>query len=120
MKTVKRFIHHMLEWREVLAVERFAGENPSKLTMFGHVLRGVVTQRVWRRRMRVCLKCPVFNHELRQCRASWPMLAGATQKLGCGCYVVFLAKVNAPYTSVDGTRKGCWGRAMMGGTFGWE
>lgn len=62
------------------------------------LLRGGVGVGVveFRRRVRVCGKCPVYDGELKRC--------GNLPGLGCGCYVPFLAvAVVRPYAS------GCWG-----------
>lgn len=112
---IRRFIRHLREWQEVVAWERQHGENPSKLAMLRNVARGLVSHRRWRRRVKICLRCPIYDPQRRACRNRT-----RTANLGCGCYVPFLAKLNTPYTSADGKRKGCWGRAVVGGTFGWE
>ena len=54
----------------------------------------------WRRRARVCIKCPIYNAEYRSCR---------TGSMGCGCYI--------PFSNLVKNR--CWGREKYGGVFGW-
>jgi hypothetical protein len=76
-------------------------------TAFKGVLRGLLELRKhkvgkaeWFRRMRVCMKCPIYNARLRSCR---------TGSMGCGCYVPFSNLV----------KKECWGREKYGESFGW-
>ena len=69
---------------------------------------GVVERKEWRRRLRVCRKCPVYDFGLKRCRP-W-----SGSKLGCGCFVPFLAKLKEPY------RGGCWAdENLPGEDFGW-
>lgn len=105
MSAIARLLRHIREWRAVLKEENRRG---SWRGMLKAILSGGVTLRAWRRRMRVCLKCPVFDGELRRCRSYWP------REAGCGCYTVWLAKTRRPYA------KGCWGRTFVGDDFGWE
>jgi len=58
----------------------------------------------WRRRYRICLKCPIFDYELRRCRPF------DNSKRGCGCYVPFS---NVFYDV-------CWGRKAYGKAVGWS
>lgn len=66
---------------------------------------GGVTRKEWRRRMRICRACPLFDPSLRRCRP----FDGS--KLGCGCFVPFMALTKTPYRSE--TRSGCWGRVFL-------
>jgi len=66
--------------------------------------RGRVDGAVWRARLRICRRCPVYEREWRQCRLG---------EHGCGCYVPFVALVKAPYPS------GCWWREAVGDSGGW-
>lgn len=56
-----------------------------------------------------CYLCPIFNHERLTCRGAIPQVA----HLGCDCFVAFSAITAEPYEG------GCWGRAALGGDFGW-
>lgn len=74
---------------------------------FKGVLRGLfelrkhkVSKAEWMRRMKVCMKCPIYDARLRSCR---------TGSMGCGCYVPFSNLV----------KKKCWGREKYGDWFGW-
>lgn len=87
------------EWYEVLRLEGERGRLPW-WKMVRAVWSGPVPRAVWRRRMRTCLRCPLYNPAYRSCRpVSHP-------HLGCGCYVPFTALSAAPYDA------GCWGRGM--------
>jgi len=55
----------------------------------------------WRRRMRICQKCWVYDKEYRACRLG---------KMGCGCYVPYMALV----------KDECWIREKYGLAFGWS
>lgn len=75
---------------------------------------GRVPREVWRRRMRVCRRCPVHDRSTHRCRPY------DGSRLGCGCYTPFVAMVPAPYESDDGSRRGCWGFAFLdNGDVGW-
>lgn len=74
------------------------------------ILSGPVPRAVWRRRLRYgCFQCPLFNRERLTCRG----VPKQVRHLGCDCYVVFSAMTAEPYEG------GCWGRAALGGDFGW-
>jgi hypothetical protein len=104
-----RFQRHLYEWQLVLQ------EEGSEITWrtWWKMLRGAlsrpVSARVFRARARVCLKCPIFDRELRRCRGPW--FNGNPS--GCGCYLIFFLRVRRPYP------KGCWGRDNVGPDFGW-
>jgi hypothetical protein len=53
-----------------------------------HALRSLpfVTPERWRRRMRACSRCPIYNRETKQCRSDVPVRLGC----GCSCPVKFL------------------------------
>ncbi len=92
------------EWRAVMAHK---GVNVSVLALARAVLSGPVPADVWRDRMRVCLRCPVFNHELKACHKR--INDGPYHRdLGCNCYTPFLALTAAPYTKEGG----CWAREV--------
>jgi hypothetical protein len=52
-----------------------------------------VGRKEWRRRVRVCRQCPIFDRSIKRCRPS------NKSDLGCGCYVPFMAVF----------KKQCWG-----------
>lgn len=68
------------------------------------LLSGSVRRVEWRRRMRTCYLCPVFNPEKKICRPF------AESEMGCGCYT--------PYSNLVNNGK-CWGRGAFGENFGW-
>jgi hypothetical protein len=103
---VNRHLRHYREWQAVLAEE---GRTVSRWSMVRAVRSGGTSQRVWRRRMKICRRCPIYDRELRRCRG--PVIGGV--KPGCGCYVPFSAKTRRPYED------GCWGRTHLGYPFGW-
>jgi hypothetical protein len=169
------------EWWAVVKEEKeLTGSWPNLFKMLRRLFRGRVGNEIWRSRLTICSKCPIFDGELRRCRgpavpprrpirgavARWHDEAGITwyevetdqgwkkayfigdnvntgesseeiaarhaplnrrihddwnpPAPGCGCYVPFLALTKTPYTSADGKHAGCWGRATMGASFGWE
>lgn len=102
-------MRHVREWRAVLAEEGQAVTWRTWLKMLRGALSWPVSARIWRRRARVCLKCPIYDHELRRCRGPW--FKG--KPTGCGCYVPWVMRVRRPYPS------GCWGRQFISLSFGW-
>ena len=75
---------------------------------FKGVLRGLfelrkhnVSKAEWIRRMKVCIKCPIYDTKYRSCRLG---------NMGCGCYVPFSNLV----------KKQCWSRDKYGLAFGWS
>ena len=60
--------------------------------------------REWKRRYRICLKCPIYDAKLKRCRP----YDGSDE--GCGCYVPFS---NLVYET-------CWGRLNYGKKIGWS
>ena len=99
------------EW---VAVVREEGREVGYFSVVVSVLRGAcgvggVSRREWERRMRVCRGCPLYDGGMRRCRP-W-----TGSKLGCGCYVPYLALSRRPY------RGGCWGKTYLPGEgIGWE
>jgi hypothetical protein len=95
------------EWRATLLRER---KTASLLAMLAALASGPVDRATWRRRIqRGCMQCPIYDRQRKACRSPFP----AWRHLGCGCYVPFLAMTRSPYA------KGCWGRTVVGGDFGW-
>jgi hypothetical protein len=107
-RILKTELRHLREWRAVLKEELREG---SALKMLRAICTGRVSPRVWRRRMRTCLKCPIYDRELRRCRG--PVFVAGTPAPGCGCYVVYTALTKRPYPA------GCWGRQWVAHDFGW-
>ena len=82
-----------VSWRDYLAILKAAFQ----------ITRSVYTQAIWRERMRICYKCPVFDKTRKTCRP----FEGSV--MGCGCYVPYKALVKSH----------CWGRDRFGENFGW-
>lgn len=111
------FRRRLAQWWSVIREEHeLTGSWPNMFKMLAKLRLGEVERDQWRARMRICRKCKVFDGELKRCRG--PQV-GKTPPPGCGCYVPFLALTKTPYTSADGKRTGCWGRATIGPGFGW-
>ncbi len=75
------------QWKEVLDEERRSASLWSLLAgMLWTLARGrFVGRKEWRRRMRVCPTCPIFDRSLRRCRPY------TGSPLGCGCVTWLLA-----------------------------
>lgn len=74
------------------------------------ILSGPVPRQIWRERLRHgCYTCPLFNREHLTCRG----VPKQVRHLGCDCFLPFSALTAEPYAG------GCWGRAVIGPTFGW-
>lgn len=78
---------------------------------------GGVSRAEWRRRLKVCGKCPIYRPVGRTCGPRDGAVVGIDGVAGCGCYVPFAARTDAPYQGEGG--RGCWGRAVLGIRFGW-
>jgi hypothetical protein len=87
------------EWRRVLAQK---GVKVSVFALLRALLSGPVPGDVWRDRMRVCMRCPVYDRDLRACYK--PLSDGRV--VGCGCYCPFKALTAAPYA------RGCYAREI--------
>lgn len=72
------------------------------------LLSGSVPRRVYIRRLRTCMRCPVYDPIRRVCRPRDPAYA----HLGCGCFVPFVALTANPYG------RGCWGHSYLN-SVGW-
>lgn len=92
------------EWRTVMAQK---GVKVSIVSLARAVLSGPVPADVWRDRMRVCLRCPIYNADLKACRQPNPRGPDYLD-LGCGCYTPFSALTAVPYTKAGG----CWAREI--------
>ena len=100
------------EWLSVVMEE---GRVVGYFSVVWSMVRGVwgvggVSRAEWVHRMFVCQRCPLYDRGMRRCRP-W-----SSSKLGCGCYVPFLALAWRPY------RGGCWGRTYLPPVerIGWE
>ena len=100
------------EWLEVVREE---GRTVGYFSVGWSMLRGVwgvggVGRAEWWHRVFRCQRCPLYDRGMRRCRP-W-----SGSKLGCGCYVPFLALSRRPYAG------GCWGRTYLprGEGIGWE
>jgi hypothetical protein len=97
-----------------LVALHFARQRAPWWRMIRALMSGTVPRSVWRERMRYgCYQCPVFNKERLTCRGAVPQVS----RLGCDCFIPLLALTAEPYISSEGS--GCWGRAALGGEFGW-
>jgi len=67
------------------------------------IARSPYSEEIWRSRMYVCYKCPIFDKARKTCRPY------KNSSMGCGCY--------APYKAL--VKDHCWGREHMGDNFGW-
>jgi hypothetical protein len=78
------------------------------------VLVGMVDRRIWRIRVKACHRCPIYDPVMKRCRPR------NGSKLGCGCYVPYLAMEVRPYKGYPG----CWARQFQGAvsleSYGWE
>jgi hypothetical protein len=92
------------EWRRVMTQK---GVKVSIVSLARAVLSGPVPADVWRDRMRVCLRCPIFNQELKACHRRIED-GGYHRDLGCRCYTPFLALTAVPYSKTGG----CWAREI--------
>lgn len=104
-------LSRMREFKRVLEAEE-AGL-AERLTLAVLALRGKQVQEIEARaRYKVCLRCPIYNKELKACRQKF--IDGDHEVyVGCGCYVPF--KVTA---MPEGS--GCWGWKASAGRIGWK
>jgi len=92
------------EWLEVLKEER---KNVG-LTQLWAMLVGALwatskpDRRGYRRRMRICAKCPIYDRELHRCRP----FTGAP--VGCGCYMPYKAQGPGPCWLRERGHPGGW------------
>lgn len=85
------------EWAEVLKEERQTMTFRQKISMVIDLVTKSVsvfgkTDHMWRRKMRICRNCIIYDRTMRRCRPY------TGSDVGCGCYVPFMAKV----------KKHCW------------
>ncbi len=80
------------EWIAALEEERRTAGRLPWLTFARAILGGTVPARVWRRRMRTCLTCPMFRRELNLCKSVHPQFLG----LGCHCVTWMIALFSNP------------------------
>jgi hypothetical protein len=108
------------EWKQVLDLERKSSPLwKLLLEMFWVTLKGLPhwreNRRRWRKRMRTCLRCPIHNPTLHQCRPAVP--PGIDPKrfehIGCSCFTPFLTRLQG--------KGGCWAKQNLeGSNLGWE
>lgn len=67
------------------------------------IARSPYSEEMWRSRMYICYRCPIFDKARKACRPY------KKSSMGCGCY--------APYKAL--VKDHCWGREHMGNNFGW-
>jgi hypothetical protein len=94
------------QWREVLAEERrnLGWRDWLGMVRLGLTIPFVADRKLWRSRLRICHKCPLFDHTLRRCRPY------TGSPYGCGCWM--------PLKAITGP---CWGRVhSQNGEFGWD
>lgn len=94
--------------REWLAVIRAADMQPSYAKMLWMFLCGLpgLSRARFRRRMRTCLRCAVYDEKLRRC-----FMIHEGKNYGCGCATL-------PLTLFS--NKPCWARERLGKDFGWD
>jgi hypothetical protein len=95
------------EWRQVLKLERKSTPLwKLLLEMTWVALKGLPhwreNRRRWRMRMRTCLRCPIYNPELHQCRPAVPpgIDPKRFENIGCGC-VVWASALFLPFCWAD-------------------
>lgn len=84
------------EWRAAVASEAktLGWWAVAASLMVGALGLGGVTRARWRRRMRACRRCPVYDRKARKCRVPG-------RQLGCGCWM--------PAKALVGDRqRACW------------
>ncbi len=100
------------EWWHLVTAESARLSLSDRARLWLKMLRGIrhwsVPRTRWRRRIRTCQRCPIYDPARHACR---PFPAS---KAGCGCYVPFIAKVNRPYP------KGCWADQFAPAIGGWS
>lgn len=80
-------------WRDYLEILKAAFQ----------IARSPYSEEMWKSRMYICYRCPIFDKDRKTCRP-FP-----ESEMGCGCY--------APYKAL--VKDHCWGRDNMGENFGW-
>ena len=89
-------------WQWVRVLWRERGLDAFKAVWRGYWMMQYhsVSKVEWIRRMKICMKCPIYDKEYKACRLG---------KMGCGCYV--------PYSNL--VKDQCWIREHYGKKFGW-
>lgn len=85
-------LHRLREWTEVLKEERKTIGLHEVYAMAKGALAfwNRPSRAEWRRRMRICAKCPLYDSGMRRCRP----FTGAP--VGCGCYMPYKAQGRGP------------------------
>lgn len=73
-----------------------------RLILAGLGLGNHVSRKTWRRRMRICHSCVLFDKSLHRCRPY------DGSEFGCGCSTWLVGLMKAPY------QDGCWGMPAVG------
>ncbi len=99
-------LSHWRQWLEVLAEE---GRSRSWWSILRAILptlsQGTVSRREYRRRLRACRRCVLWDATLRRCRP----LSGSP--LGCGCYMPLKAAAK---------KARCWLKQAGVNELGWD
>src|SRR6266542_287667 len=89
----------LLEWWAVVLEEDALITPRSWIKMAVGTVHALVSGRLqgqrFRRRVRICAKCPIYDRTMRRCRVPGT-------DYGCGCYAPYLAQGKGP----------CWARAL--------
>jgi hypothetical protein len=96
------------QWLLVAFIEGQRKSAIDKIRLLGTMLWAALTVQVapheWRRRIRVCRKCPIYDRSIKRCRPS------NDSDLGCGCYVPFMAAHKKTCWADDNTESHGWSR----------
>ena len=87
------------QWKELLLEEgRTAGWHNLAWDILKALVRGrLVSPKLWRARVRICTRCPIFSKTLHRCRP-YP-----SSPLGCGC-TAFVVALTLPQ---------CWAKEHL-------
>ena len=96
-------IRRIREW--IVAVLR-ATQEDGRIATFVNILKHVprakkIERRLWRRRVKVCLRCPIYNRKYKTCDRDG---------MGCMCYTPLNALL---------LQDPCWGYEEFDGELGW-
>lgn len=105
-----------LQWKDVL---NDAGRTDSILKLLAQMLLVAISglphlnenRRLWRAKLRVCMRCPIYLKSMKRCGVHHSINAG------CFCFMPFKA-LFVPVKK--GKRRGCWGdQHIEDFEFGW-
>lgn len=97
----KGYMRMFWQWVRVMWRERGVDAFKGVWRGYWMIRHHGVSKVEWIRRMKVCMKCPIYDNLYKACRLG---------KMGCGCYVPFSNLV----------KKQCWSRDHYGLSFGWS